>query len=244
VPGHFFGIPVMGDRVCFVLDTSGSLDQPWRIDIAAQRKLPRDERIPNMFSVKTRWDLVCAYVNDCLKNLPDSTEIGIVCFNSKLQNYPDRGRFGRNSEKLRAKVKEFLENADRGASTAIFDGLEGGWGFLKEGHPGQNFDRGADTLVFVTDGAPEDGKFEKDPERIRDETWRIAMPRHLMIHTVGLHNHMFELVRCLAADSGGYYVHAQQHNDTAEPQDLDFWPAKRKAWEKLTKKKWKPKTCD
>jgi hypothetical protein len=39
----------------------------------------------------------------------------------------------------------------------------------------------------------------------------------------------------MARDSGGLYVHFQQEGDTAEPQDLEFWPAKKKAFEEARK---------
>jgi hypothetical protein len=74
------------------------------------------------------------------------------------------------------------------------------------------------------------------PDRLRDEVWRVAVTRRLRIHVVGIHNHDYGLCQSLAKDSGGLYVHAQQHDDEAEPQDLDFWPEKKKAWEAKKRK--------
>ena len=52
---------------------------------------------------------------------------------------------------------------------------------------------------------------------------------------MGLHNHDFELLKNIAKDTGGLYVHAQQAGDAAEPQDLDFWPKKKAAFETARK---------
>ena len=93
--------------------------------------------------------------------------------------------------------------------------------------------------MFTTDGRPTHGKLAKMPDRVRDEVWRVALARNLHVHAVGLHNHQFDLLQAMAKDSGGLYVHAQEHGDTAEPQDLDFWPAKKKAFEAARKKKGK-----
>jgi hypothetical protein len=71
--------------------------------------------------------------------------------------------------------------------------------------------------------------------RLRDEVWLVATLRNVRFHTVGLHNHDYELLKAMARDSGGLYVHFQQAGDTADPQDLDFWPKKRKALEEARK---------
>jgi hypothetical protein len=70
---------------------------------------------------------------------------------------------------------------------------------------------------------------------LRDEVWLVATLRNVRFHTVGIHNHQFDLLQAMARDSGGLYVHVQQAGDTAEPQDLEFWPAKKKAFEEARK---------
>jgi len=54
---------------------------------------------------------------------------------------------------------------------------------------------------------------------------------------VGVHFHAYALLKNMAKQTGGYYVHAQQEGDTTEPQDLEFWPDKKAAFEKARKKK-------
>ena len=95
--------------------------------------------------------------------------------------------------------------------------------------------KGADTIVFVTDGRPTHGEMANRPERLRDEAWLVATLQDVRFETVGLHNHQFDLLQAMARDSGGLYVHAQENGDTAEPQDLEFWPAKKRAFEEARK---------
>jgi hypothetical protein len=40
----------------------------------------------------------------------------------------------------------------------------------------------------------------------------------------------------MAKENDGLYVHAQQDGDTVEPQDLEFWPDKKAAFEAGRKK--------
>lgn len=234
-PARFFGIPVVGQRICFVLDTSGDMDNAWRIDVNAERKKPKEERTPSFFTVKTRWQLVSAHVGRCLKELPPETEVAFVFYYNRVFVYPDSGKFMRNSEKNRKALLAHLKKVKRDGTTAMYEGLKRGWGFLKDGDAALNFKRGCDTILFTTDGRVTAGKLKDRADRLRDEIWRVASLRRLRIHTVGLHNHDFELMKNIAKDTGGLYVHAQQAGDAAEPQDLDFWPEKKAAFEAARK---------
>jgi hypothetical protein len=239
-PANLFRIPLLADRICFVLDISNDMNSPWRIDHKTERKKKPAERIPNFFGVKTRWDLVKAYVKQALKQLPDGVEVAFVFYHMDVTLFPEAPRYLKLSKRNRGKIFKHLdEEVKLGATTAMYEGLKAGWGFLKQGDPAANFKRGCDTLVFTTDGRPTHGKLAKMPDRVRDEVWRVALARNLHVHAVGLHNHQFDLLQAMAKDSGGLYVHAQEHGDTAEPQDLDFWPAKKKAFEAARKKKGK-----
>ncbi|MHC4956966.1 MAG: HEAT repeat domain-containing protein [Planctomycetota bacterium] len=234
----FFRIPVGGDRIVFVLDSSLHMNNLFKVDIPAQRKLPKPDRIPGFFSVKTRWDLMRNWTNTCLGGLPDKTGVGFLFYNHEMMPYPDTGKLLKLNKSVRGKVAGHMqEEVNRGGTKALYEALSGAWGFLKGGDPNTNFKKGADTIVFVTCGSPTAGKLKNRADRLADECWKIAMTRGVRFHTVGLHNHAFALMTAVAKDSGGLYVHAQQAGDPAEPQDLDFWPEKKKAFEAARKKK-------
>ena len=235
---YFFRIPVLADRICLVLDKSLDMNQPWKVDHKAQRKLKKDERIPSFFSVKTRWDLVSAYARDCLKNLPETTEVAGVFFSHELQLYPDNGRYFKNKGKLRDKLFVFMKDeVKRSGSTAMFEAFSAGWGFVSGGHVDKNFHKGCDTILFVTDGQSTRGVLANKADQLVDEIWRACYPSGRRVHTVGLFNHDFSLCQTIAKDNDGLYVHVQEPGDGAEPQDLEFWPEKKKAFEAARKKR-------
>jgi hypothetical protein len=236
-PAWFFKIPVFGDRICFVLDVSLDMDSPWTIDIAAEQKKTEPEQTPGFFSVKTRWQLVRAHVRRCLELLPESTEVAFVFFSNRIRTFPeDRRRFLRNSPDNRAKILEYLEKeVERVGSTDMYEAFRTAWGFLADGNREKNFERGAETILFVTDGLPAHGEMKNRPDRLRDEIWLASIPRRLRVHCVGIHNHAFDLLKNVARDTGGLYVHVQAPDDPSEPQDLEFWPEKKKAFEEARK---------
>lgn len=237
-PAYFFRIPLITDRVCFVLDVSGRMEDAWAIDFDAERKKEPPERTPNFFSVKTRWQLVMAHLSECLKTLPDGVDVAVVCYSHDVKPYPEeRMRFVKNGKQAREKLLAYVDGVERSGTTAMYEGLKTAWGFLKGGSVEANLEDGCDTIVFVTCGQPTEGELKDRPDRIRDEVWRASFLRRMTVHTVGLHNHAYDLLKSMARDSGGLYVHAQQAGDVAEPQDLDFWPAKKKAFEEARKQK-------
>ena len=237
-PASWFNIPVGADRLVWVLDAANHMNNGFRVDIAAQRKLDKAQRIPGFFSVKTRWDLMRAYTNDCLKRLPDKIQMGFVFFRAENQVFPETGKLLKLTRKARGRIRQYLEQSvKRDGVAAIFDGLAGGWGWLKGGDPTTNFRKGADTILFATCSQPARGTHKNKEDRIIDECWRIAVTRGVRFQVVGIDNHAFGLLKAMAKDSGGFYVHAQQAGDIAEPHDLDFWPEKKKAFEAARKKR-------
>ncbi len=229
--GNCFKIPVLGERVCFVLDNNAHMTTPWKIDPKVEKDKPPELRIPNFFNVKTRWSLARAYIMQCLEQASEEMEVAFVFFNSEAKAWPESGKFMKNTAKNRDLIRSQLETGVQlKGVTAMYEGLVAGWGFVKGGLDA-NFDKGADTIVFVTNGRPSEGEMANRPERIRDEAWLVATLQNVRFETVGIHNHQYDLLQAMARDSGGLYVHVQQEGDAAEPQDLEFWPAKKKAYE-------------
>ena len=188
---YFFGIPVLGDRVVFVLDSSLRMNNPWAVDHAAQRKLPPEQRIPAFFSVKTRWDLQRNHALKCVENFVDKTEVVFSFYRHEVAVFPTTGKLLRLNGRRVRRAADAFEEAKRSGSTAMYEGLAAGWGFLKEGHPDTNFKKGCDTLVFCTNGQPSEGEFKNRKDALRDEVWRISNARHIRVHAVGLQNHAF-----------------------------------------------------
>jgi len=237
-PSFFFHMPILADRICIVIDASQSMMEPWKVDHKAERAKPPESRIPGFFNVKTRWGLMRNYLREFLKELPQTTELAFVFYHHDLIVYPENGKLFKNSEKNRQKALTFIEEeVKQKATTAMYDGLKRGWGFVKDGHPDHNFKKGCETIIFLTDGKPTDGELIKRPDRIRDEAWRLTMVRGIRYYVVGIHRHSYELLKEMAKTSRGLYVHAQEPGIPDEPQDLDFWPEKKKAFEKAREKR-------
>ncbi|MHC4955953.1 MAG: HEAT repeat domain-containing protein [Planctomycetota bacterium] len=236
---RWFGIPVLADRVVFVVDATQRMDQGWKIDPGKERKKPKEERIPNFFSVKTRYALATSYLNDCIKQLPDGTQVAVAFYHDKVSPpnhhvFPESGKWLKLKTKTRATIAEHALKYEPGGTSSLYEGLRAAWEFGARKKPVKN---GAQVICFLTVGKPTGGEFKDRPERIQGEVWKAAQGRGIVINAVGLHHHAFAMLKDFAKGSGGLYVHRQEEGDTVEPQDLDFWPAKKKAFEEARKKR-------
>ncbi|MHC4449750.1 MAG: HEAT repeat domain-containing protein [Planctomycetota bacterium] len=237
--GNWFGIPVLGDRVIFVVDATQRMEQGWKIDPVKERKKPRELRTPSFFSVKTRYSLAGAYLRQALKQLPDKTQVAISLYHDKVSPpnhslYPETGKWLKLSKSTRGKIATHVKEFKPGGTSSLYEGLVAAWEFQADKRPVQ---KGVQVICFLTNGRPTGGELKDRSDRIKGEVWAAAHGRGIVINTVGVHNHDFELLQDMAKENDGLYVHAQQDGDTVEPQDLEFWPDKKAAFEAGRKKK-------
>lgn len=235
----WFGIQVLGDRIVFVIDATQRMDQGWKIDPVVERKKPAEQRTPNFFSVKTRYSLALAYLKQALQQLPDKTRVAVALYHDKVAPpnhsvYPESGKWLKLSKKVRAQIQEHLKEYEPGGTSSLYEGLAAAWEFQAAKKPVQ---RGAQVICFLTNGRPTGGAFKDRADRIQGEVWAMAHERGIVVHTVGVHHHAFDLLKDMAKQSGGQYVHKQEQGDTVEPQDLEFWPDKKAAFEAGRKKR-------
>jgi hypothetical protein len=230
---------VLGDRVIFVVDATQRMEQGWKIDPVKERKKPRELRTPSFFSVKTRYSLAGAYLRQALKQLPDKTQVAISLYHDKVSPpnhslYPETGKWLKLSKSTRGKIATHVKEFKPGGTSSLYEGLVAAWEFQADKRPVQ---KGVQVICFLTNGRPTGGELKDRSDRIKGEVWAAAHGRGIVINTVGVHNHDFELLQDMAKENDGLYVHAQQDGDTVEPQDLEFWPDKKAAFEAGRKKK-------
>jgi len=226
---RWFGIPVLADRVVFVLDATQRMDQGWKIDPVKERVKPAAERTPNYFSVKTRYALSLAHFNRALKEMAGKTQFALALYHDKAAppNHsivPESGKWLKVSKKTRGTLRDAAKKYEPGGTSSLYEGLMAGFAFQASKRPVKH---GVQVICFLTNGRPTGGEFKDRADRIKGEIWVAAQARGVIIHAVGLHNHDFALLQDFAKESGGLYVHVQQEGDTVEPQDLNFWPDKK-----------------
>jgi hypothetical protein len=123
----YLGIPILGDRVVFVLDSSGSMASPMQ------------ERAP-----LTRGEFAVQALNELIPRLPETALFSLSFFEEKVYAL-SRGLVSRTPQGL-STAKQWLRSRRFSGGTNLFGGLERAFEF-----------DGVEEIILLSDGAPSAG---------------------------------------------------------------------------------------
>jgi hypothetical protein len=170
----FFGIEVESRRVVFVIDISGSM-------AAAMGGTGPDAK-------KSRAETAKAELTRVLGALEDGTLFNMVFFSTAVRVWkPDMQKA---DSATRKEAQEYVAGLQIGGATNTYDALEAAFGLgdmgkgkKKESDPAG--DARVDTIVFLSDGKPTQGR-TTDPDAIRAAVREWNRARRIAVHTVAL----------------------------------------------------------
>jgi hypothetical protein len=238
----YYGIKIYSQRLIFVIDMSLSMDSKWEgkkpavpqqtVEItggeSSKGSKPRKATL-DWTKVKTKWDLAREHLIFTLLQLPEDTEFSIIFYSDVIKVWKPT-LVKATPTNVAAAIAE-LRKTKPNSSTNIHGALKKAF---EVGDPdcdnpksekplevtgGGAYKAGGDTIFFLTDGWPTDGKvIWKRPgapdssinpnwlEQMMDEVKRWNSLRRLKIHCIGIGNHCRELMRAVAEEFGGDYV--------------------------------------
>ncbi|MBK7644351.1 MAG: hypothetical protein IPJ19_15120 [Planctomycetes bacterium] len=220
IAAKFYGVEIESQRVIFVIDISGSMQQPLvdvpkdmpaagtgekpaRIEAAKFElaKIVQDLAPGSIFNIISFNDGVDAWLEHLVDfgGAAKSGAGGVAGPRSGPERAPpreekaaarERERDAKAEAEMRAQAKTYIERLGAKGGTNLYDALETAFE-----------DPLVDTIVVLSDGQPSAGK-ETDPAIIRADVQRWNQVRRIRIHTVSVGTD-FEILRWLAKDSGG-----------------------------------------
>ena len=176
----FYGLRIDSERVAFVIDLSGSMEDP-----AGGRTTSSTER------GKTRLDVAKEELRNALRQLLNGVRFNIITFRSEVSAmHPELVELGAAT---RADATAEIEGWFASGGTALYDGV------LRALQ-----DPATDTIYLLTDGEPTMGEVT-DATEIRRRIGELCRLKSVRIHGVSIGRES-QLLRWLAKDSGGQYV--------------------------------------
>lgn len=175
---RFYGLPVLSQRVYFVIDISGSMSEP-------AKGAGEDEDEP------TRFDLAKQELRNLLERLPEGSRCNFVFFSDEVERWHDQLRL--LDAKGRVDALEFIEAQELGGGTDIYGALLAAFE-----------DQESDTLYLLSDGDPSMGEVT-DLIQIREEVAQWNSVARVTIHCVSV-GQSSKLLADLAEDSEGTYL--------------------------------------
>ncbi|NRA95987.1 MAG: HEAT repeat domain-containing protein [Planctomycetes bacterium] len=156
-PAEYFDIPVLSDRMLFVLDVSGSMDY----SVGASSKAP------------TRMAHARRELIRVLQALDERSRFNIIFFDQKIRVW---------TSGLAPATARNKQLAIQSVQTLVPRGGTDSYGALELAFRGF---RGIDTVYFLSDGVPSAGK-SISQEKILQRVWEWNRLRGIRIHTIAL----------------------------------------------------------
>ncbi|MGE0143909.1 MAG: VWA domain-containing protein [Planctomycetota bacterium] len=192
----FFGIPVTGTRVMFIIDTSGSMNSPLFVKSTAEGTSGSDETAQTTRIDQARKELLKA-----VAALPDGARFGVIAFASEVRVWFDKlALVGPPSTRT---LRERLATLQGDGGTNLYGGLERALGLDEVGY-GQAVGTEIDEIFLLSDGQPTAGSVT-DPSTILAAVRRANRYARVRIHAVSLGGDE-QFLRQLAEESGGNFV--------------------------------------
>ncbi|MCK5944157.1 MAG: HEAT repeat domain-containing protein, partial [Planctomycetes bacterium] len=174
----FYGIPVVTERVVFLIDKSGSMSAVEEQEQTTEAK------------TRNRLDIAVRETLGALGKLADRARVNVIFFDNAFHPWEDElQKLGPNRKKLQRE----LESERPGGGTNIYDGLEFALRM-----------KDVDTIFLLSDGAPGSGKFVATEDILRGVR-RENQTRRIVIHCVAVGMES-DLLRRLASENGGRYA--------------------------------------
>jgi len=201
----FFNLEVESDRVLFVLDFSGSMDEPLQLQAHSTGAVPGEKT--------TKAALVVKELKKLIMSLPDGAMVNLVVFSDEVRVWRQEG--GRPSlvriddETRDDLLGNFLDSLRPSGPTNLYDAMGKALDFGGRGLHDKYYAAGFDTLYVITDGAPSAGPVV-DKVEIRRAVREANQLRKFTINciTFGDKNDT-DFLEPMAKENGGRHIHVE-----------------------------------
>jgi hypothetical protein len=181
----FYGVHTFSEKVLFIVDISGSMDQASRATGDGG---------------KPKWEIARRELIGAVELLDATSRFNVIFFNHQV--IPWQPRIQTADDRTKKVLREWVEGQIPVGGTNIHDALDLGFftAYAVTGPPQ------IDTVFFLTDGKPTAGRF-LDPARILERVRERNATAKLRIHAIGIgDDHDAEFMKELARIGDGQYV--------------------------------------
>ncbi len=188
----FFGITSTSDRVLYILDVSGSMNELAHPDAAGTRA-----------EVK-RIELARKELAGSIDLLDASKTFNLILFSHRVIRWQAAPAQADKGEVARA--KKFATDTEADGGTNIHDALETAFEAATTGPDGKSPGLSFDTFFFMTDGTPTAGKLQT-PDEILAAVREWNRTARIVIHCIGVGEAAdAAFLGALARETGGVFV--------------------------------------
>ena len=203
---RFFSIDIASDRLLFIVDFSGSMEEPIT--------LKSDTTSTKAGVQTTKAKLVIDELRRIVMSLPDGSYFNVVVFSDAVRVWrPTRGGYPElvriDDETRDDLLGNFLHTMQPRGPTNLYGALDTAIGFAGSALTDKHYALGFDTVYVLSDGAPSYGPVT-DKDEIRRLVREANSLKRLTIHAVTFGDkNDTDFLRLLAEENGGRHMHVQ-----------------------------------
>ena len=173
----FFGIPITGSRVVFIIDISGSMLTPMGEPFNRRYVLERNRNA----KYETRLDRVRKEIKKALSALSSDDKVNVVLFESTARRWKKKlVKANRGNKKA---FCSYLDKTEAWGGTALYDALELAFQFKLKRKTISRYASQVDEIFLLTDGAPTAGEII-DPEQIAERVQEFNRGARVRLNTI------------------------------------------------------------
>ncbi len=199
-----FGIPLFGERMVVILDNSAQIDDPHgysRERLTELCTVPGARPIP-WFQIATKRDFARAWTKRWISDLPKTAKFDVILVNTSILS-----AFGKLNGASAGTKKTAVETIDESKPVTGQDVLGA---LLQALHLGGEKDRtawtkGPEEVLYVSSSKPWLATVN-DEDHIGAAIALRSAWLQIPVHTVGVGNHPFPMLRAMSGGAGGRYV--------------------------------------
>jgi hypothetical protein len=176
----FFGIPVTGSRIVFVLDVSGSMREP-----ASGATVSRGPGGRPSGSFTSKLDKAKQELMRAVEGLTADAEFNVIFFENRVR--PWQKRLVSANKRNKARLAKTVEKLRPEGGTALYDGLNEGLKIQTRRSKRSRYPSNVDEVFLLSDGIPSPNLSEIwDTEQILERVTKWNIGARVRIHTVFL----------------------------------------------------------
>lgn len=192
----FYGIGSRSLRVCFVIDISASMEAPARLD-RSQVATPARASYP---ANPTKLQVCQAELIHAIQQLPSHAKFNVVYYHTFVERYRASGMVSASASEKKTCIR-WVKKLRATGGTNIYEALRAAF-TLGDERPETAAKLSADTIYFMTDGAPSTGP-TKDLAEIAGAVAQWNASQQVVIHTIAVASQVNAWLQRLAAANGG-----------------------------------------
>ncbi|MBI3098400.1 MAG: hypothetical protein HYY93_09195, partial [Planctomycetes bacterium] len=213
----YWEIEISSDKICFLIDTSGSMAEAAMFDLDRWRTVrsgPKPKDAPQGDDIgpgiepaelARKIGAAKAELLRSLKTLPDPCLFDVIAYSDHVDRWEKTMQPAR-IDKKRTCNERFIQKLRPSGSTFIYEVLEEAFKLAGPGVEDPKRDLACDTLYLLTDGTPWWPSKVLDCEKILEHFREVNKLGRIRINTIGIGECNSDFLRKLAAQNGGRFV--------------------------------------